>query len=49
MQLLLVSGFLGSGKTTFIIQFARAAVARKIKVAVLVNEIGEIGQCTSCS
>ena len=43
MQLLIVSGFLGSGKTTFIIQFARAAVARKMKVAVLVNEIGEIG------
>ena len=43
MKLLLVSGFLGSGKTTFIIQFAQAAVAREIKVAVLVNEIGEIG------
>jgi G3E family GTPase len=43
MQLLVVSGFLGSGKTTFIIEFARAAVDRKIKVAVLVNEIGEIG------
>ena len=43
MQLLIVSGFLGSGKTTFIIQFARAAVERKIKVAVLVNEVGEIG------
>ena len=43
MQLSIVSGFLGSGKTTFIIQFARAAVERKIKVAVLVNEIGEIG------
>ena len=43
MQLLIVSGFLGSGKTTLIIQFARAAVERKIKVAILVNEIGEIG------
>ena len=43
MKLLLVSGFLGSGKTTFIIQFARAAVTRKIRIAVLVNEIGEIG------
>jgi G3E family GTPase len=43
MQLFIVSGFLGSGKTTFIIQFARAAIERKIKVAILVNEIGEIG------
>lgn len=43
MRLVIVSGFLGSGKTTLIIQLAKAAVAKQIKVAVLVNEVGEIG------
>lgn len=43
MQLLLVSGFLGTGKTTFIIGFAKFAIQKGVKVAILVNEIGEIG------
>ena len=43
MQLLIISGFLGAGKTTLIIQLAKEALANKIKVAVIVNEIGEIG------
>lgn len=43
MKLVLVTGFLGSGKTSFIISLARAAVARGQRMAILVNEIGEIG------
>lgn len=43
MHLLLVTGFLGSGKTSFIIQLAREFTAADRKVAILVNEIGEIG------
>jgi len=43
MRLLLLTGFLGSGKTTLVIKLARFAVARGQKVAILVNEIGEIG------
>ena len=43
MHLLIVSGFLGSGKTTLIVKLAEAAVGRGLKTAVLVNEIGEMG------
>ena len=43
MQLLLFSGFLGSGKTTLVIKLAQFAVERGEKVAILVNEIGEVG------
>ena len=43
MHLLLIAGFLGSGKTTLVIRLARAVAARGQRVAVLVNEIGEIG------
>ena len=43
MQLLLFTGFLGSGKTTLAIRLAKYAVGRGQKVAILVNEIGEIG------
>lgn len=43
MRLLLLSGFLGSGKTTLVINFAQFAVERGKKVAILVNEIGEVG------
>jgi len=43
MQLLLVTGFLGSGKTTLILQLAQAVVARGKRLAIVVNEIGEIG------
>lgn len=43
MHLLLVTGFLGSGKTTLIIPLAKSVVQFKRRVAILVNEIGEIG------
>lgn len=43
MHLLMMTGFLGSGKTTLVIQLAQAATALGRRVAILVNEIGEIG------
>ena len=45
MKFLIVGGFLGSGKTSFILEFARYLVQTRgvRKVAVLENEIGEIG------
>jgi G3E family GTPase len=43
MRLLLFSGFLGSGKTTLVIKLAQFAIGRGKKVAILVNEIGEVG------
>ena len=43
MQLLLVSGFLGSGKTTLVVPPSRAVVHLKRRVAIVVNEIGEVG------
>lgn len=43
MHLLLVTGFLGSGKTSLIIPLAKSVVRSKRRVAILVNEIGEIG------
>ncbi len=43
MHLLLFSGFLGSGKTTLIISLSKAVVHSRRRVAIIVNEIGEIG------
>jgi G3E family GTPase len=43
MHLLTISGFLGSGKTTFLIKLSKAATKKGLRVAILVNEIGEIG------
>ncbi len=43
MRVLVMAGFLGSGKTTAIISLAQAIYSRKLKVAIVVNEIGEIG------
>jgi len=46
MKTIIVGGFLGSGKTTVLIQFARFLVKRtssEIRVAILENEIGEVG------
>ncbi len=43
MHLLLITGFLGSGKTTLVTRLAKAATARGQRVAILLNEIGEIG------
>ena len=43
MRFFLFTGFLGSGKTTLIIKTARYAAEQGKNVAVLVNEIGELG------
>lgn len=43
MQLIVLTGFLGSGKTTAMLALARELHATGAKVAMLVNEIGEIG------
>jgi G3E family GTPase len=43
MHLLLVTGFLGSGKTSLILSLAQAARKVGRRVAIIVNEIGEIG------
>jgi len=43
MNLLLVAGFLGSGKTTLIIKLVETLGRRGLKVAILVNEIGQVG------
>ncbi len=43
MRLLLVTGFLGSGKTTLIVALAKRATASGLRVAVIVNEVGEVG------
>jgi len=42
-HLLLFSGFLGSGKTTLVIRLVEFIIPKGVKVAILVNEIGEIG------
>ena len=42
-MLLVVVGFLGTGKTTFITNLARTAMGNGLRVAVIVNEIGETG------
>ena len=43
MHLLMVTGFLGSGKTTLVIALADAIVRQGRRAGILVNEIGEIG------
>jgi G3E family GTPase len=43
MKLLLVIGFLGSGKTTFITKLVKGLIKLDTKVAIFVNEIGEMG------
>ncbi|AOT70991.1 GTP-binding protein [Geosporobacter ferrireducens] len=42
-HVLLVFGFLGSGKTTFIIQLAECFARYNKRAALIVNEVGEIG------
>ncbi|MDD7424030.1 MAG: GTP-binding protein [Candidatus Methanomethylophilaceae archaeon] len=39
----IMGGFLGSGKTTLVMRIAETYIAKGKKVAVLVNEMGEIG------
>ena len=43
MYVLIVAGFLGSGKTTFILSIARQLVGAGKRVAIIENEVGEIG------
>lgn len=43
MRLILVAGFLGSGKTSLILELARRLVAASRQVAVIENEIGDVG------
>jgi G3E family GTPase len=43
MHLIVITGFLGSGKTTLIVKLVKAAMQKGLRVAVVVNEIGEIG------
>jgi G3E family GTPase len=43
MHFMLFTGFLGSGKTSFIIPLGRAVAEAKRRAAIIVNEIGEIG------
>jgi G3E family GTPase len=43
MKLLIISGFLGSGKTTLLLAMARQLAAGQRKVAIVENEIGQIG------
>jgi G3E family GTPase len=46
-NLLLLAGFLGSGKTTLIIKLVGALSDRNLKMAMLVNEIGKWGSTGS--
>ena len=43
MKLVTVTGFLGSGKTTVMLQLAARLSSEKHKTAVLINEIGDVG------
>lgn len=43
MRLLIFSGFLGSGKTTLIVQLARHLAASGTTTCLVVNEVGDVG------
>ncbi len=43
MQLLLLSGFLGAGKTTLLLEIAGKLMVDYNKIAIIENEMGEIG------
>lgn len=43
MELIILSGFLGSGKTTLLLKMARSLVDASKRVAIIENEVGEIG------
>ncbi len=43
MNLIIIAGFLGSGKTTVLLNIARSLADGGLKVAVIENEVGKIG------
>jgi len=43
MRICSVTGFLGSGKTTLVIDLSKRLAAEQRKVAIIVNEVGEVG------
>ena len=43
MKLLVIAGFLGSGKTTLLLEIAQRLTTASQKIAIIENEIGEIG------
>ena len=43
MRMIVLGGFLGSGKTTILMKIANHFIGKGNKVAVLVNDVGEIG------
>ena len=43
MKLLVIAGFLGSGKTTLLLEVARRLTAASQNIAIIENEVGEIG------
>jgi G3E family GTPase len=43
LKIILVAGFLGSGKTSLILELAKRLVAASHRVAVIENEIGDVG------
>jgi G3E family GTPase len=43
VNVLCIAGFLGSGKTTVLLEVARAMTEHGLKLAVIENEIGEVG------
>lgn len=43
MKIVVVAGFLGSGKTTILLEIAKRLVAEGHSVAVVENEVGEVG------
>jgi len=43
MKLLIIAGFLGSGKTTLLLQVAERLVATSLEIAIIENEMGEVG------
>jgi len=43
MNILIISGFLGSGKTTLLLNIAKKLIADSLHIAIIENEIGDIG------
>lgn len=43
MKLLIIAGFLGSGKTTLLLQLAERLAASSLQIAIIENEMGEVG------